>query len=273
MRKEVIENGVFLGIVLIFGFNDNIYLYENEVYVEQFKLIDDDYVITDFYQGSWEVINTNIYNGKFIANEHYAEALIDFMSLYNRSLYLGKKKYREIAKEQFAELKKDYQESELLDDINALLKKSKSKTFRYSTVESLKESENFVNYIAVYDEDGDCKGYVQNESPKLTQNIEKALHFKNENEANNFISKLIKRGTFSSDDLYVEGMYLNESKKSVKKSLKESKIDKGRVTYEFICLLNRLGLNGVDYSNDENDEKCDEIIDMIVDLAKTMPRL
>ena len=273
LRKEVIENGVFLGIVLIFGFNDNIYLYENEVYVEQFKLIDDDYVITDFYQGSWEVINTNIYNGKFIANEHYAEALIDFMSLYNRSLYLGKKKYREIAKEQFAELKKDYQESELLDDINALLKKSKSKTFRYSTVESLKESENFVNYIAVYDEDGDCKGYVQNESPKLTQNIEKALHFKNENEANNFISKLIKRGTFSSDDLYVEGMYLNESKKSVKKSLKESKIDKGRVTYEFICLLNRLGLNGVDYSNDENDEKCDEIIDMIVDLAKTMPRL
>lgn len=82
---------------------------------------------------------------------------------------------------------------------------------------SMKESEeNFVNYIAVYDEDGDCCGYVQNESPKLTQDLEKALHFKNENEANNFISKLLKRGTFSNDDLYVEGIYLNESKKSAK---------------------------------------------------------
>jgi len=138
LRKEVIENGVLLGTVLIFGFNDNIYLYENEVYVEQFKLTDDDYVVTDFYRGSWEVINTNIYNGKFNANEPYAEALIDYMNLYNRSLYLGNKKYREIAKEQFAELKKEYEESGLLDDINALLKKSKSKTFRYSKYENKK---------------------------------------------------------------------------------------------------------------------------------------
>ena len=132
LRKEVIENGVLLGTVIIFGFNDNIYLYENEVYVEQFKLTDDDYVVTDFYQGSWEVINTNINSGKFNANEPYAEALIDYMNLYNRSLYLSNKKYREIAKEQFAELKKEYEESGLLDDINTLLKKSKSKTFRYS---------------------------------------------------------------------------------------------------------------------------------------------
>ena len=170
LRKEVIENGVLLGTVLIFGFNDNIYLYENEVYVEQFKLTDDDYVVTDFYQGSWEVINTNIYNGKFNANEPYAEALIDYMSLYNRSLYLSNKKYREIAKEQFAELKKDYQESGLLDDINALLKKSKSKTFRYSKYESeknvgksIKESKNssilddefydLVEQGYIYDED------------------------------------------------------------------------------------------------------------------------
>ena len=158
LRKEVIENGVFLGTVLIFGFNDNIYLYQNEVYVEQFKLTDDDYVVTDFYQGSWEVINTNIYNGKFNANEPYVEALIDYMNLYNRSLYLSNKKYREIAKEQFAELKKDYQESGLLDDINVLLKKSKSKTFRYSTFESkelLKESINGDCYIYYDDDDGE----------------------------------------------------------------------------------------------------------------------
>lgn len=174
LRKEVIENGVLLGTVLIFGFNDNIYLYENEVYVEQFKLTDDDYVITDFYQGSWEVINTNINSGKFNANEPYAEALIDYMNLYNRSLYLSNKKYREIAKEQFTELKKEYEESGLLDDINALLKKSKSKTFRYSKYESeknvgesLKESMNldysdfdykkFENWIIRYLEDYGCE--------------------------------------------------------------------------------------------------------------------
>jgi hypothetical protein len=88
---------------------------------------------------------------------------------------------------------------------------------------SIKESENFVNYIAVYDEDSNCRGYIQNESPKLTQDVGKALHFKNENEANTFRAKLIKRGSFNGDELYVEGMYLNESKKSVRKSIKESR--------------------------------------------------
>lgn len=69
-----------------------------------------------------------------------------------------------------------------------------------------------------------------------------------------------------------DDVYLNESKKPTK-TLNESKIDKGRVTYEFTVLLNNLGLSGVDYSNDENNKKRDEIIDMIVDLTKTMPRL
>lgn len=138
LRKEVIENGILLGTVLIFRFNDNIYLYENEVYVEQFKLTDDDYIVTDFYQTTWGMTNTNIYNGKFNANEPYAEELIIYMSLYNKSLYLSNKKYKEIAKEQFAELKKEYEESGLLDDINAILKKSKSKTFKYSKYESKK---------------------------------------------------------------------------------------------------------------------------------------
>lgn len=91
-----------------------------------------------------------------------------------------------------------------------------------SARKSIKESENFVNYIAVYDEDSNCRGYIQNESPKLTQDVGKALHFKNENEANTFRAKLIKRGSFNGDELYVEGMYLNESKKLVRKSIKES---------------------------------------------------
>ena len=73
-------------------------------------------------------------------------------------------------------------------------------------------------------------------------------------------------------DAYGENL-IKESRKSARKSLKESKIDKDKVTYEFTCLLNNLGLSGIDYSNDENNEKRDEIIDMIVDLAKTMPRL
>ena len=93
---------------------------------------------------------------------------------------------------------------------------------RKSAKKSIKESENFVNYIAVYDENGDCRGYVQNESPRLTQDVEKALHFKDEYEANKFCSILLKRKTFSSDELYVEGVYLNESKKSARKSIKES---------------------------------------------------
>lgn len=237
LRKDVIENGVFLGTVLIFGFNDNIYLYENEVYVEQFKLTDDDYVVTDFYQGSWEVINTNIYNGKFNANEPYAEVLIDYMSLYNRSLYLSNKKYREIAKEQFAELKKEYEESGLLDDINALLKKSKSKTFRYSKYESeknvgksLKESnlpnkvydvlnELASNFLLDYDE------FVEFERNGLEHHFDKIRELG---------AKLKKADMKGDDDLYQKiadeivtvvkraNGTLDESKKSTRKSIKES---------------------------------------------------
>ena len=104
-----------------------------------------------------------------------------------------------------------------------------------STRKSIKESENFVNYIAVYDEDSNCRGYIQNESPRLTQDVGKALHFKNENEANAFCAKLIKHRTFNSDELYVEGMYLNESKKFARKSIKESKTN--YLTVEEFCNL------------------------------------
>jgi hypothetical protein len=137
LRKEVIENGVFLGHIASFGFNCNVYLYKNEVYREDFT-INDDFIITDFARWTWYMVKSNI--TQFHPNEPYAEELIEYMTLYEHSLYLSNKKYREIAKEQFAELKKDYQESGLLDDINALLKKSKSKTFRYSKYESKKSA-------------------------------------------------------------------------------------------------------------------------------------
>ena len=63
-----------------------------------------------------------------------------------------------------------------------------------------------------------------------------------------------------------------ESKKSARKSIKEGRIDKGAVVYEFGCMLNRLGYLCYDYSNESNNEKCDEIVYMIMDLLKTMPK-
>ena len=87
---------------------------------------------------------------------------------------------------------------------------------------SMKESEeNFVYYIAVYDEDGNCRGYLQNESWRITQDIDKAMHFKRDMDAREVISKATKRA-FNDDELYIEGMYLNESKESARKSMKES---------------------------------------------------
>ena len=68
-------------------------------------------------------------------------------------------------------------------------------------------------------------------------------------------------------------LMIRESKKSARKSIKENRLDKDAVVYEFTCLLNRLGFKGVDYSNEENNEKCDDIVYMIMDLLKTMPRL
>ena len=260
LRKEVIENGVFLGTVLIFGFNDNIYLYENEVYVEQFKLTDDDYIITDFYQGNWEVINTNINSGKFEANEPYGEALIDYMSLYNRSLYLSNKKYREVAKEQFAELKKEYEESGLLDDINTLLKKSKSKTFRYSKYESkknvgksLKESSNVKDselreWIDLATKE--FKSMIKNRQKLILKGCKEGYEYGKEllddyihntqglddliSQIRNYVKKytidynfyyyLSAYGAFSSNwnlwDKLTDELY--ESKKSARKSMKES---------------------------------------------------
>lgn len=132
LRKEVIENGVYLGTIFIYGFNNSIYLYQNKVYVEQFELTNNDYLIQDFYENNWEMQWSNINNGRFDINEPYAKELVKFMALYEQSLYLSNKKYREIAKVKFTELKMKYQESGLLDDINLLLKMSKSKTFRYS---------------------------------------------------------------------------------------------------------------------------------------------
>lgn len=66
---------------------------------------------------------------------------------------------------------------------------------------------------------------------------------------------------------------LVESKKYARKSIKESRIDKGAVVYAFSCMLNELGFKAIDYSNEENNEKCDDIVYMIMDLLKTMPKL
>lgn len=65
---------------------------------------------------------------------------------------------------------------------------------------------------------------------------------------------------------------LGESKKSARKSLKEGRVDKGAVVYAFNCMLNELGYLSYDYSNESNNEKIDDIIYMIMDLLKTMPK-
>ena len=57
-----------------------------------------------------------------------------------------------------------------------------------------------------------------------------------------------------------------------RKSLKEGRVDETKVVYEFDCMLNRLGYLSYDYSNESNNEKCDEIVYMIMDLLKTMPK-
>ena len=105
---------------------------------------------------------------------------------------------------------------------------SKNLIKEYNQIEeskkSMKESEeNFVYYIAVYDEDGNCRGYLQNESWRITQDIDKAMHFKRDMDAHEVILKATKRA-FNDDELYIEGMYLNESKKSARKSIEESKV-------------------------------------------------
>ena len=103
--------------------------------------------------------------------------------------------------------------------------KNESKKFARK---SLKESENFVNYIAIY-KNGDYLGYVANEDWKLTQDISKAMYFEKENDAYKFISKAPK--SFDDCDLQLEGTYLRESKKTVRKAMKEQFVGKGEGGY------------------------------------------
>ena len=151
---------------------------------------------------------------------------------------------------------------------------------------SMKESINGDCYIYYDDDDGErnvfcdyVKGITDTRSWfYLNEYIIDAIHvFKNEKQAQKFIDEHLKY--FADQDKVVIAEYPQtvsgffESKKSATKSLKEGRVDKGAVTYEFTCLLNRLGFKGVDYSNEENNEKYDDIVYMIMDLLKTMPRL
>lgn len=107
------------------------------------------------------------------------------------------------------------------------------------------------------------------------QEYGKEVMDKNEfSEFEKYLNDIRRNGSHTLDeweDLYDD--FLKDSKKSVRKSMKESRVDRNAVIFEFTCLLNRLGYSGVDYSNEENNEKCDDIVYMIMDLLKTMPRL
>lgn len=65
---------------------------------------------------------------------------------------------------------------------------------------------------------------------------------------------------------------VNDTLFESRKSIKEGCVDKGAVVYAFNCMLNELGYLSYDYSNESNNEKCDEIVYMIMDLLKTMPK-
>lgn len=151
---------------------------------------------------------------------------------------------------------------------------------------SMKESINGDCYIYYDDDDGKRNvfcDYVKGITDTrnwfyLDEYIIDAIHiFKNEKQAQKFIDEHLKY--FADQDKVVIAEYPQtvseffESKESARKSIKEGRIDKGAVVYAFSCMLNELGFKAIDYSNEENNEKCDDIVYMIMDLLKTMPRL
>ena len=58
-----------------------------------------------------------------------------------------------------------------------------------------------------------------------------------------------------------------------KKSLKEKKVPYYKVEYEVRSLLNRLGCLSADFSNEENDKKINEVIDMVFELIDVLPKV
>lgn len=158
--------------------------------------------------------------------------------------------------------------------------------FLKDSKKSMKESINGDCYI-YYDDDDNKRNvfcdYVKGITDTrnwfyLDKYIIDAIHiFKNEKQAQKFIDEHLKY--FADQDKVVIAEYPQtvrgffESKESARKSIKESRVDKGAVVYAFSCMLNELGFKAIDYSNEENNEKCNDIVYMIMDLLKTMPRL
>ena len=64
-----------------------------------------------------------------------------------------------------------------------------------------------------------------------------------------------------------------ESKKSSRKSLKEKKVNYDLVEYEVGVMLNKLGVKGWDFSNEENCEKIEELNDIVFNLVNVLPKL
>ena len=64
-----------------------------------------------------------------------------------------------------------------------------------------------------------------------------------------------------------------ESKESARKSIKEKKVPYYKVEYEVRSLLNRLGCLSADFSNEENNEKIHEVIDMVFELIDVLPKV
>ena len=111
-------------------------------------------------------------------------------------------------------------------------------------------------------------------------------------ELDNLVAKLCKESGLGSKDIYTMlldrfeaeydvpidfTVYLGddweESKKSNRKSLKEKKVNYDLVEYEVGVMLNKLGVKGWDFSNEENCEKIEELNDIVFNLVNVLPKL
>ena len=152
----------------------------------------------------------------------------------------------------------------LIDYVCDAYGKNSTKESKESATKSLREEKE----VWIIKSKDDLQ-YVGKKIFDVCEDIENARKFKSKFEA----EEILKKHDKVLDYRYWKVInIISESKESVRKLIKESRVDKGAVVYAFNCMLNELGYLSYDYSNESNNEKCDEIVYMIMDLLKTMPK-
>ena len=151
----------------------------------------------------WEVSYDNIWNlyddmKEYFGDEELLESIVRAMGTYDLGDILTYICRMNDYNSQYLEGHEEDEEEELDES-----KKSR-----------MNEDKTFVNYIAVYRDKDECLGYIQNDTPHLTQDVEKAKKFSNEEDARQFASMLRKKGIYDDENegLYVEGLYESKMK-------------------------------------------------------------